>query len=217
MLKFNITQTVLENSNSFSSIDLSDIPMIKRRRLPPVAKLCFSVIQKLNCANCPIIFASQNAELERTLNIIRSFDDEVSPAQFSLSVHNAIPGLLSILNKNKSIYTSIDCNSGIIETSIIDAVSMLNENDKVMIIYFEDNQPTEYKQLEEELHKITAFGMLLEKGQQFSISFKKNQTKANSVEKNLMNISSWLSGLKNNKLTTNYNRLVWEWCFGENK
>jgi hypothetical protein len=86
--------------------------------------------------------------LERTLSILRSLcdSDPVSPADFSLSVHNALAGLLSIASKNSQGHTAISAGPDTFAYGLIEAISMLSDGSKesVLLVYFEDVMPPPY-------------------------------------------------------------------------
>lgn len=99
--------TSLTEHADFDPITLKQIPPIKRRRLSGLSKLAMHT--SLNCieqaasspADCLSVFASQHGELNRTVSIVDSMyqEHEVSPKDFSLSVHNASLGLFLNLHK----------------------------------------------------------------------------------------------------------------------
>ena len=89
-------------------IVLNQIPPIKRRRLKGLSKMAMhtslSCLDKVNFSADKVytVFASQHGEIGRTTSIVNDIVDghDVSPKDFSLSVHNSSLGLFSIFNKN---------------------------------------------------------------------------------------------------------------------
>ena len=183
-----------------------------KRRMPLLSKYIFDMQNKQSVQQAPIVFASKNAELNRTFKIIRSFDSDVSPTQFSMSVNNAIAGLLSVINADKSNYTVIDSLSGVLETAMVEASSMLDKHEYVKVVYFEDKPPEEIRFISKENIAQNAFVFLLQKGQGIQLSRQQNQT--NKVEESALKLVKFL-----NKENTHYqsynNRLQWNWNHNE--
>lgn len=79
---------------------LEHIPPLLRRRLSPLARVVFQVLD--HCATPagtgePLVYSSVLGEIQRTQALLEAIagDQPISPAAFSLSVHNAIGGLWS--------------------------------------------------------------------------------------------------------------------------
>ena len=123
---FYIQKYVLWQQNEKEEMpDISFIPTLLRRRLTAIEKIGLFLAHRLEPLpeNCLIVFASRFGEWQQTIDLIQQFysDKEMSPAGFSHSVHNAMPGLLSILSKNKSSYTSIAAQESTIEAGLLEA------------------------------------------------------------------------------------------------
>lgn len=196
---------------------LENIPPMVKRRMPMLAKYIFelntilddSLSIKTPKTAIPTVYASKNAELKRTFNIIRSFTGDVSPAQFSMSVHNAIAGLLSVINKDNSVYTVIDSMSGTLEAAVIEAISLLSEYDYVKVIYFDEDLPDELNSSFIGNNKPVAMCLLIEKGQQISLESSANHKNIESNE-NLIDLVEFFT-LKTSSYTTINPRLIWTW------
>ena len=78
-----------------------------QRRLSPLAKAVFHSADKCTVTGeqIPTVFSSSHGEICKSLEMLKAIQagDEVSPAAFSLSVHNAIAGfsLLSYSNQRE--------------------------------------------------------------------------------------------------------------------
>ncbi len=150
--------------------DLSAIPAIQRRRLPEVAKRMHHFAKRLADEQTPIIYASYNGQVSQTLAIIRSFAADVSPAKFSVSVHNAIAGLLSVIHKNTLSYQAIDSLSGLIESAIVEAAGLLTKHEKVGIIYYDETLPTELAVHNEEIPAMRVFALTICRGNHYCLA-----------------------------------------------
>lgn len=199
--------------------NLSDIPAIKRRRLPEVAKRIHRFSQRLATEQIPIIYASYNGEISQTLSIIRSFPDDVSPAKFSLSVHNAIAGLLSVTHKNTQSYQAMDSLSGLIETAIVEAKGLLLTHEKVGIVYYDETLATEFVSAGDNVPETHVFALTLcreqDNGQTYhleKIPTPKQRTVDNMVAEftNVVQIADFLRG-DAKTLANKYANTTWQW------
>ena len=74
--------------------DVSFVPPLERRRLTGVERAALGVAWRVRPADeVPVVFASRWGEIGVTAKLMRQFhaEDEMSPAGFSASVHNAAP------------------------------------------------------------------------------------------------------------------------------
>lgn len=111
---------------SMEECDLSFVPPMTRRRLSPLQKIVFFLLEKVvpKEESPEIIFASRRGEVGLTHEIVESFNagDGVSPWKFSSSVYNAAVGLYSVFTKNRSSYTAVAAGGETVENSLIEAV-----------------------------------------------------------------------------------------------
>ncbi|MCE1229704.1 MAG: beta-ketoacyl synthase chain length factor, partial [Firmicutes bacterium] len=131
--------------------DVAFVPAIQRRRLGRLAK------GMLHCAHrlCPepgdrrTVFASRHGELERTVTILNDLatGTELSPTLFSLSVHNAVAGLWSILQGNHGPSTALAAGTSTFGWGILDAFFALNQSphEPVLYVFGEDRIPELYQ------------------------------------------------------------------------
>ena len=107
------------------NIDLSQIPMMMRRKLSPVGKIALStILQCFDGEDVRLVYASRYGELERVVKLIKqeNEDNEISPAGFSFSVHNSTIGLFSLINNLHSSYNSIAAGEESFSAGLLDAV-----------------------------------------------------------------------------------------------
>lgn len=196
--------------------NLSDIPALQRRRLPEVAKRIHRFAQALANEQTPIIYASHNGEISQTLSIIRSFSGDVSPAKFSLSVHNAIAGLLSVTHKNCQSYQAIDSLSGLIETAVVEAVGLLTQHETVGIVYHDETLPTELMHKDDSNAPTTqVLGLKLQRGQVYQLQKTPapRQQPADKMTMEFTNIQGIADFLRSEKkvLCNRYANTTWQW------
>ncbi|RDX36976.1 hypothetical protein DZA50_02890 [Kangiella sp. HD9-110m-PIT-SAG07] len=128
-------------------ISIKQIPPIKRRRLNGLSKMAMHT--SLNCLESLksnsdeviTVFASQHGELNRTISIISDIinSQDVSPKDFSLSVHNSSLGLFSIFNNNTQPGTSIAAGSNTFGFALLESYNLLKRfpNKKVLLTCFD--------------------------------------------------------------------------------
>lgn len=143
----NAAKEQLSSIADFGEISLQQIPPIKRRRLNGLSKLAMHT--SLGCLedsgiepSQPLtVFGSQHGELNRTVSIVEGMlkDHEVSPKDFSLSVHNATLGLYSIFSKNKQPGTSIAAESNTFGYALVESYNLLQRfpDSKVLLTCFD--------------------------------------------------------------------------------
>lgn len=108
------------------------IPMTLRRRLTPLGKLAmgelFRVDAQLSEANqeTPWVMACRHGDTSRMLNLLTSLaqKEQLSPMDFSLSVHNAIGGMFSIAMGNKQSSTSLSGGKNTFEMGLVEAYAL---------------------------------------------------------------------------------------------
>lgn len=132
-------------SENMLTPDLSFIPILQRRRITEVEKIGLYLASQVKPLpdNCKTVFASQFGEWQQTLELIKEFHNEkqMSPAGFSHSVHNAMPGIASVLSHDMNNYTTIAANEQTIDAGLLETFI----SDKpVLFIYAEEKIPDLY-------------------------------------------------------------------------
>lgn len=130
---FYIEKFAIENSNE---TDLTDIPMLMRRKLSRLDKICLSSLKKVfDETSQEIIFSSEYGEFDTLKTLISQYleANEVSPAKFSTSVHNNFAGLFSLLNNINSSYTALSAGKNSLSAGLVKAI--ISEHDKVLFCY----------------------------------------------------------------------------------
>lgn len=121
----------------------SAVPKMLQRRLSPLARAVFNAADQClsEGENLPIVFSSAHGEVSKSLEMLTAIHagEELSPAAFSLSVHNAISGLFSIAYANQQEITVIAPGFEGIAPAFIEALGLLQEgaNGVGLILYDE--------------------------------------------------------------------------------
>ncbi len=135
--------------------DLPDIKPMQRRRLSPVARAAFHAAG--NCLSGierpASVFTSTYGQPAQTLKLMESIArrEAVSPAGFSLSVHNSIAGLFSIIHGLTGPSITISAGAEGISTSFLEAAGLLAEGaaHDVLVVCFEEVLPAAFRPFEE--------------------------------------------------------------------
>ncbi|MGR9088800.1 MAG: beta-ketoacyl synthase chain length factor [Gammaproteobacteria bacterium] len=125
------------------------VPKMLQRRLSPLARAVFTALGQCvgEDERLPTVFSSSHGELSRSLEMLEMIDagDEISPAAFSLSVHNAISGLYSIAYRNRQEMSVIAPGREGMAAGFIEGLGLLNEGaEKVALVFYDEPVPSFY-------------------------------------------------------------------------
>jgi hypothetical protein len=127
------------------------VPSLLRRRVTPVGQMALRAAFPLADARTRYVFCSRHGEFQRTLGLLQSIArrEESSPAEFSLSVHNALAGLLSIATGNRAGHTAIAAGPDSFGFGLVEALGCLAERpeDPVLLVYFDEPLPAPLSEL----------------------------------------------------------------------
>lgn len=150
------------------SPDVQNIPPMLRRRLNLLGRACASEILR-HCAkndSIPLVYASRHGDIERTLSVLQelALEHAVSPMSFSLAVHNAICGVVSIHQGLTGNISTIAANEGLIPV-LIEACGLLEEgHNKVLCILCDITTPEIYRDQDESLEQPYACCFIVTRG-----------------------------------------------------
>lgn len=140
-------------------VNAQSIPAMLRRRLSSLGKMALATAIPLldqpateldNVeADMPAVLVSRHGDLHRTVTLLTDLaqDEELSPTHFSLSVHNAIGGLLSITRKDPSSITALACGFEDISSALLEAQAILSEQGcaQVLCLIYDEPIPEVYR------------------------------------------------------------------------
>jgi hypothetical protein len=125
------------------------MPKMLRRRLGPMGQMAIAAIDAM--APLPparYLFCSRHGEFHRSLGLLDAIArrQPVSPAEFSMSVHNALVGLLSIATKDMAGHTAIAAGKDSLAWGLVEAASCLAADpaQPVLLIYHDEDLPPPY-------------------------------------------------------------------------
>lgn len=167
------TPTRLQDSNE--APDVSFLPAMQRRRLGRMARMAFAVGWPLSDGHerMPLVFVSRHGETPRTFDILRDLaaHEPMSPTQFSLSVHNAVIGLWSILRGETSEMTALAAAGDGLEYGAFEAAALLAEGaPAVLLVVTEEQPPHAYARWIDDVPFPYAVGLLLTPGNEWQLS-----------------------------------------------
>lgn len=115
-----------------------------------------------------LILASRHGEFGRTLSILDSLaaNAGVSPADFTLSVHHALIGLLSIATGNRRGHTAIAAGDASFELGFVEALACLVERpaEPVVLIFYDEGLPAPFADFDESPEPPLAMALALAPG-----------------------------------------------------
>jgi hypothetical protein len=129
--------------------DAAVVPAMLRRRLNTLGRAAISQLLPLlpEDKSLPLIYCSQHGDIERTLSVLLDLGrgGSVSPKNFSLAVHNAICGVLSIHSKLTGPINAIAALDEGLVPLFIEAIGTLADFERVLCIICDVPLPDVYQ------------------------------------------------------------------------
>lgn len=131
---------------AWGEADVAFVDRMQRRRLSPLARACFHCARRTGPPEgTRMVFASRHGEADRTLAILRDLaaGAETSPTLFSTSVHNAVPGLWSILNGERAPFSAVAAGPASFGWGLVEAMVTwaADPSGPVLYVYGDDRLP----------------------------------------------------------------------------
>ena len=124
------------------SPDVSLIPALLRRRLNPMGRACVSeMLRHLQEGDNPaVVYCSRHGDIERTLSVLmeQARGEPLSPMNFSLAVHNAITGVISIHQQISANISSIAAGEECLVPVLLEAAGLLSDDCPAVLCVFCD-------------------------------------------------------------------------------
>ncbi len=195
---------------------MSFLPAMQRRRLGRMARMAFAVGWPLaeGHERLPLVFVSRHGETPRTFEILCDVATEqpLSPTQFSLSVHNSVIGLWSIMRGETSEMTALAAAGDGLEHGAFEAAALLAEGAPAVLLVITEEQPPEaYADWIDDVPFPYAVGLLLTPGDDWQLSLQTNtQALARSPWPHALNLLCALNSAQTACQHPWKNRL-WNW------
>ena len=166
--------------------DVADIPAMLRRRLNLPGRAAAAQAMKLLAGknDTAIVYGSRHGDIERTLGILKDIADDnpVSPMHFSLSVHNAIPGVISIHGGITANISSIVAGEEGVLPVLFEAAGLLSEGYRhVLCIICDVALPDIYRFGSDNLDDCFAVCFVVTADEGLALRLKYESTAANDV------------------------------------
>lgn len=128
---------------------LAEMPPMLRRRLGPLGRMAAQVAWHCQQAatGIPLVFASRYGDAERALKLLQEFavDGAMSPADFTLSVHNAIGALYSIARSDGSPSCSVAAGAASAAAGLTEALALVADGaPEVLLVCYDAPLPGDY-------------------------------------------------------------------------
>lgn len=196
------------------------IPMMTARRMSAPSRLAVETAMVLMDEKPDAaIFISRHGELERTYKIVESLakNQDISPTDFAMSVHNTAAGLLTIVAKEALPITSLSAGIDGFHQGMLEAQAMLsNGASRILLVDFDGLVPLAYQRSFASEIPAYAVGLILTKGEQLhckSIALEneidKLPHKAIGLSQSLQFLRGWLKG--KSEFCIDGNRTCWQW------
>ncbi len=126
-----------------ASIPRGVFPNALPRRMSKLSKICLHCVSLLvqeqgeSILQLPLVYASRHGELDRTHALFEEWRDygEMSPAGFSLSVHNATASLLGLACHNQNNSTTLAAGPDSLAMGILEAAMICRSGTDCLLLY----------------------------------------------------------------------------------
>ena len=196
--------------------DVSSIPPLLRRRLNLLGRACANeILQHIKKdENIPVVYCSQHGDIERTFGILSKAakGEPTSPMNFSLSVHNAILGVLSIHLGLTSSISSISSEQNGLVPVLLEAVGILmSGSEKVLCVLCDVTLPQIYLDDQSLPRNSYAISFIVTKSEGISLKLIQTEDEANmkKTEELPTALINFLSSDKK-EIPLNHNGLKWK-------
>jgi hypothetical protein len=128
---------------------LEAMPALQRRRLNALGRAAVQAAWECHepDEDTPVVFASGYGDAQRCLQLLKEYaaTGAASPADFALSVHNAIGALYSITRRDGASYSSIAAGRASAAAGLLEAAALLADGaPRVLLVCYDAPLPGEY-------------------------------------------------------------------------
>ncbi len=125
------------------------LPGSIRRRVTPLGRRALAAAWSLAPEQSTrFIFSSRHGEYSRTFSMLQTLarEDTVSPADFSMSVHHALAGAMSIAMRNRQGHTALAAGPDTFGYGLMEAAACLSERPSapVLLVHYDEPLPDAY-------------------------------------------------------------------------
>jgi hypothetical protein len=192
---------------------LAYVEPMTRRRLSPLARAVLDCAGRCQtgAGDLRVVAASRHGELARTLSQLEDIaaGAEVSPTAFSLSVHNATAGLLSIVRRNRAPMSAVAAGEETFGWGLLDAHAAFaaSPDEPVLYLYGDDVLPGGLAEFADTADRLLAIGVLIAPGATRCLEVRAHAADSEADEQSLP--ASFMSASAEGRWTGR--RMSWEW------
>jgi hypothetical protein len=202
-----------------SAEPMPGVPMMLRRRATPIGQR--AVGAALACQDVAVaryVIASRHGEYDRTMSIFAALaaGEAPSPAEFSMSVHHGLAGLLSIHTGNRLGHVAIAAAEDSFGSGMLEAALCLAEDPAtpVLLIYYDAPLPGDYErfrcQSEAELPVVLALLLGAPLDARISYQWEPAETATEVTESQALVFLRWLLS-EAPQAECRGERMIWRW------
>jgi hypothetical protein len=118
------------------------MPAMLRRRAGLLGKMALEVAYQCldGRTDVPTVFCSRHGEVSRALELLTDLarGEPLSPTAFSMSVHNATAGLLTIARADRANHVALAAGAATIEHAVIEACGLLADGAPMVLLVASD-------------------------------------------------------------------------------
>jgi hypothetical protein len=153
------------------------LPASLRRRVSSLGKHALAAAWALpNSGHARLVLSSRHGEFSRTLSLLEAAASgaELSPSDFTLSVHHALIGLLSIAQVNRRGHIAVASGEESFCYGLLEAIACLKENpgEPVVLMHFDEPLPGPFARFTETNERpiVLALELSAEDGDGFALA-----------------------------------------------
>lgn len=202
-----------------SAKSMPGLPMMLRRRATSIGQKAVGAALACDGGGAArYVIASRHGEYDRTVSIFTALAEKQapSPAEFSMSVHNGIAGLLSIHSVNRLGHVAISAAQDSFACGMMEAALNLAEDPEtpVLLLYYDAPLPKSYEQFSSasESELPTVLALLIVPADEPRVSFQWQAAKPTAAvtESQALQFLRWfLSGTE--QAECRGERMIWRW------
>ncbi|NJM34484.1 MAG: beta-ketoacyl synthase chain length factor [Rhodomicrobium sp.] len=200
-----------------SAEPMPTLPMMLRRRVTSIGQKAVGAALACQGANAArYVIASRHGEYDRTMDIFTSLAEKEapSPAEFSMSVHNGLAGLLSIHTANRLGHVAIAAAQDSFAFGMMEAALCLAEDPAtpVLLVYYDPPLPDSYDPFRaaSEGELPTVLALLLESTAGISFQWQPADPTSALTDSQALRFLRWLlSGAP--RAECRGERMIWRW------
>lgn len=135
---------------------LTEVPAMQRRRIERLGRMAMQAAywcQPAQAEAMPLVFASRHGDPARSLELLDAMTrgEAMSPAGFSLSVHNAIAAMYSIVRGECGNYVALAAGAATAEAALVEAAGLLADGaPEALVVLYDSPLPEVYQSYADE-------------------------------------------------------------------